>query len=103
MARLKDLAQVVKSKNAGPFQLTVDVVFEDPEIFRKVKESGVLGPELFAKLYKTTPDAVLFTVYEPGYAFKATVPRLKPSGDPGDTDVYGAQQHGPLLDVEIPV
>ena len=35
--------------------------------------------------------------------FKATLPRLIPAGDIGDTDVYGAQQHAPLLDVEIPV
>jgi hypothetical protein len=26
-----------------------------------------------------------------------------PAGDIGDTDVYGAQQHAPLLEVEIPI
>lgn len=103
MARLKDLAQVVKSKNAGPFQLTIDVVFEDRETFRKVKESGVLNGELFARLYKANIDDVLFTIYDPGNAFKATVPRRFPAGDLGDSDVYGSQQHGPLLDVEVPV
>ena len=36
-------------------------------------------------------------------AFKATLPRLVPAGDIGDTDVYGAQQHAPLLEVDIPV
>jgi hypothetical protein len=101
MARLKDLAQVIKSKNAGPYQLTIDVVFEDREVFRKVKESGVLNPELFARLYKTDPADVIFTVYDPGNAIKATVPRQVPAGDLGDSDVYGAQQHGPLLNVEV--
>jgi hypothetical protein len=46
---------------------------------------------------------VLSTVYDPALAFKATLPRLVPAGDIGDTDVYGAQQHGPLLDVDIPI
>jgi len=46
---------------------------------------------------------VLFTVYDAGNAFKATLPRRVPAGDIGDTDVYGAQQHAPLLDVEIPI
>jgi hypothetical protein len=48
---------------------------------------------------------VLSTVYDPAVAlaFKATLPRLVPAGDIGDTDVYGAQQHGPLLDVDIPI
>jgi len=27
--------------------------------------------------------------------------RIIPSGSPGDTDVYGAQQHGPLLNMEV--
>lgn len=103
MPRLKDLAQVIKSKNAGPFQLTIDVVFEDRDTFRKVKESGVLNAELFAKLYKTNAADVIFSVYDPGNAIKATVPRRVPSGDLGDSDVYGAQQHGPLLNVEVPI
>ena len=46
---------------------------------------------------------MLFTEYPAGNAFKATIPRLIPSGDVGDTDVYGAQQHAPLLEVEIPI
>jgi hypothetical protein len=46
---------------------------------------------------------VLFTPYDAASAFKATFPRLVPSGDVGDTDVYGCQQHAPLLDVDLPV
>jgi hypothetical protein len=45
----------------------------------------------------------LFTVYDAALAFKAILPRLVPAGDIGDTEVYGAQQHGPLLEVEIPL
>jgi hypothetical protein len=39
----------------------------------------------------------------PALALKAALPRLMPAGDIGDTDVYGAQQHCPLLDVDIPI
>ena len=103
MPRIRDIAQVCKSKNAGPFELTIDVVFDDPALFEKVKRTGVLGAALFARLYGMRAEDVLFTVYDAAYAFKATLPRLVPAGDIGDTDVYGAQQHGPLLDVEIPI
>ena len=103
MAKIRDIAQVCKSKNAGPFELTIDVVFDDPARFRQVKETGVLGPALFARLYGVNEADVLFTVYDAALAFKATLPRLVPAGDIGDTDVYGAQQHAPLLDVEIPI
>ena len=103
MARIRDIAEVCKSKNAGPFDLTIDVVFNDDALFRRVRDTGVLSPELFARLYKVPVEDVLFTVYDAGWAFKATLPRLVSAGDVGDTDVYGAQQHAPLLDVDIPI
>jgi len=103
MALIRDIAKACKSKNAGPFEVTIDVVFDDRALFERVRKTGVLGPALFARLYKTRPEDVLFTEYPAGNAFKATLPRLIASGDVGDTDVYGAQQHAPLLDVEIPI
>ncbi len=103
MAKIRDIAQVCKSKNAGPFEVTLDVVFADRAMFERVKGTGVLGAELIARLYQVAPADVLFTVYDAGMAFKATVPRRIPAGDLGDTDVYGAQQHAPLLEVEIPI
>ena len=103
MARIRDVAKVCKSKNAGPFELTIDVVFEDALTFERVRACGVLRPELFARLYRVPVATVLFTPYDAAFAFKATFPRLVPAGDFGDTDVYGCQQHAPLLDVDLPI
>jgi Domain of unknown function (DUF4387) len=103
MALIKDLAKVCKSKNAGPFELTIDIVFDNAEVFHRVKATGVLKPDLFARLYNVPPETVLFTPYDAAFAFKATLPRLVPAGNFGDTDVYGCQQHAPLLDVDLPV
>ena len=103
MPRIRDIAQVCKSKNAGPFMVTIDVLFEDPTLYRRVKATGVLSTALFARLYGVAERDVLFTPYDTASAFKATLPRLVPAGDFGDTDVYGAQQHAPLLDVEVPI
>jgi hypothetical protein len=103
MPRIREIAKACKSKNAGPFEVTIDVVFDTREMYEKVRATKVLCPALFARLYKVSPEDVLFTEYPAGYAFKATLPRLVSSGDVGDTDVYGAQQHAPLLEVEIPL
>ena len=54
-------------------------------------------------LYNVNVKDVLFTPYPAAFAFKGTIPRRISSGDLGDTDVYGAQQHAPMLDVEIPL
>ncbi len=103
MPRIRDIAKVCKSKNAGPFDLTLDIVFDKLDLFQRVRATGVLCPALFARLYNVPAEHVLFTEYEAGLAFKATLPRLVPAGDIGDTDMYGAQQHAPMLDVEIPI
>ncbi len=103
MTTLLKLAKVCKSKNAGPFEVTLDIIFETREIFDKVLASGVLNAELFAKLYNVKAEDVLFTPYAPALAFKATIPRHISAGDVGDTDVYGAQQHAPMLAVDIPM
>jgi hypothetical protein len=103
MALIKDIAKVCKSKNAGPFQLTLDVVFETRAEYDAVAATGVLRPALFAELYDVDEADVIFTPYPAGLAFKATIPRAIPAGDLGDTDVYGCQQHAPLLEVDIPV
>lgn len=103
MARIRDIAKVCKSKNAGPFQLTLDVVFEIRATYDAVAATGVLSPALIARLYDVPEDEVLFTPYPAGLAFKATIPRKIPAGDIGDSDVYGCQQHAPLLEVDIPI
>jgi hypothetical protein len=103
MAKLRDIAKACKSKNAGPFEITIDVMFDNAETFEAVRSTGVISPALFEKLYKVPAASVQFSVYPPAFAFKASFDRPIPSGAVGDTDVYGAQQHAPLLDVEIPL
>jgi hypothetical protein len=103
MIKLKDIAKACKSKNAGPFELTLDIMFDSEETFEKVRRSGVITRDRIAVLYGVSPDDVLFTVYPPALAYKATLPRRIVSGAVGDSDVYGAQQHAPLLDIELPL
>lgn len=103
MAKIRDLAVVCRSKNASPFLLTLDMVFPDRETFEKVRVSGVINKGLISRLYSVREEDVLLVEFAPGNAFKATIPRLYGSGAVEDSDVYGAQQHGPLMDVEIPL
>ncbi|OZI31538.1 acyl-CoA synthetase [Bordetella genomosp. 10] len=103
MVKLKHIAKACKSKNAGPFHITLDIMFDKPALFEQVRETGVINAALIARLYGVAETDILFTEYAPALAWKATLPRRIPSGAVGDTDVYGAQQHAPLLDIEIPL
>lgn len=102
MARLYDLADVLRSKNAGALLITLDVIFEDEATYRKVRDSGVITPALIAERYGVSQNEVAIIPYDVAYAIKITLPRLYPSGHFGDADIYGAQQHAPLMDIEIP-
>lgn len=102
MARLYDLASVMRSKNAGPHTLTVDVMFSERALFDRVLAAPAFCAERIAKLYRVAPDAVRIAPFARVLAVKVTLPRPgASSGAPGDRDVYGSQQHFPLSDVEV--
>ncbi len=95
---LKDIANVIRSKNAGPFELTLDVLLKDEEMFEKLKAANVINKAVIAKLYQIPETDVLSIVYFPNAkAIKATIVRPLASGALGERDVYGAQQHAPLV------
>jgi hypothetical protein len=101
--KLIDIARVIRSKNAGPFELTFDIIFNDAETYERAKKSGIFSRELFAEIYRIPLDRVLnFCFFDPAHAVKATIARAVSSGTAGDSDVFGAQQHAPLLEIEIP-
>ena len=103
MTKLGQLANELSSKNAGNFHLVFDIVFDDDATYQRAKKSGVFTREKIARLYGAPTEDVLDIIYfDPGHAIKISMRRLHASGDPGETDVFGAQQYPPLLGLEIP-
>lgn len=97
---LKDIANVIRSKNAGPFELTLDVLLKDQEMFEKLRKADIINKKMIAQLYRIPEEDVISIVYFPNAkAIKATVVRPLPSGALGERDVYGAQQHAPLVNL----
>jgi hypothetical protein len=101
MTTIGDLARTLRSKNAGAFALTLDVVMKDRAAYDRALQSPVLTPERIAAAYGVDSKDVLVEPYPQVLAVKVTMPRAIPSGDPGDSDVYGAQQHVPLMLLEL--
>ena len=103
---LGELARAVRSKVAGHTRLTFDIIFDDRVLYEQVKSSGVISPELFSRLYRVSLDQVTdFTVFDAGCAFKATIirPLRNEYEGIGESDVFGSNQHIPLLTVQIPL
>lgn len=104
MSKLGEIAKVIRSKNSGPFEVTLDVLFDSRKTYEAVKNSGVINAETISRLYKIDKSRICNIVFfDPAMGFKITMLRDVPSGTVGDRDVYGAQQHAPLLDLEITI
>lgn len=104
MAKLGDIAKVLRSKNSGPFEITIDCLFDNSLYYEILKQSNVINKETIAKLYRIDERQIHHLVFfDQALGFKVTIARDVSSGSAGDRDVYGAQQHAPLLDLEVSV
>lgn len=99
--RLIEAAKVIRSKNAGPLHVTLDLMFADRAAYEKAAASESLGADAVARLYGVDAAAVKVVTYPPALAIKIVFDRPVVAGSPGDRDVYGAQQHRPLLEVVL--
>jgi hypothetical protein len=101
MPSLDKIATLVRSKNAGPFLITFDIMCDNEAAYRRIAGSGALSPHAIGKLYNVEPQHVSLFDYPAAYSFKVTIPRSVSCGHPADADVYGAQQHVLIGAIEI--
>jgi len=100
MAKLKEIARYVRSKNAGPFWVTVDIFFADRESYERVKHSNI-QEEKVAELYGTKPELVKKFYCENINVIKFSWPRKAPSGNAEEYDMHFGQQYVFLSETEV--
>ena len=100
--KLKEIAAVIRSKNSGPYELTLNVMLPTDALFEKVRSANVINARTIARLYHIDEEDVISVLDFPkARAIKATIVRPLASGALGERDVYGAQQHVPLMELEV--
>jgi hypothetical protein len=103
--KIVDLVSVMRSKNAGPFVTTIDLLFKDRESYEKVKKSNLLTAETVVRAYHIPMEQLVAIHFvDPISAVKITMikPKGQASGEQGCADLFGAQQHIPMYDLELP-
>jgi hypothetical protein len=100
---LGDLAQLIRTKNAGPFWLTIDVFFHDHTDYLRVTGAAVLTARAVAELYRIDPNTVQLFHLPAINVVKASFPRPTTQGSFTDRDIHAGQQHVPLLTLAMPL
>jgi hypothetical protein len=101
MARLKQVCRHVRSKNAGPFWVTVDLFFDSDENFARYHDHPAIGSAAIASLYGVDPAHVKRFAVESLRVVKLSYPRTQPQGGVTERDMHSGQQFVRLLDVEL--
>ena len=101
MTTLFDLCCLIRSKNAGPFVLTFDVMFSSQENYERAKRSQPLTKRLLSQTYGQREADITLVYHDHALAIKASMPRPVFQGELQDGDCYGGQQYVPLLQIEV--
>jgi hypothetical protein len=99
---LGELARLIRSKNAGPFELTFDIMFEGQAVYRRVRDSGAVDGAVVSALYSVPVEHVQIFNCDNAFAIKVSIPRPFVQGGLRDSDGHGGQQYAPLMMIEIP-
>ena len=99
MATLSQLADAIRSKNAGPFWLTVDVFFDDNAVYCQVRDS--LKTVDVARRMGATPEVVKRFDIDALRVIKFSLPRPAVQGTQGDRDMHGAGWAALVGELEI--
>ena len=101
MTTLAETAKLIRSKNAGPFQLTFDIMFDDRAPYEQARDSGVFSHAKIAPLFRLSENQVAIYFCEHALAIKISIPRPYAQGSLLDSDSHGGQQYAPLMDLQV--
>ena len=97
---LDDLALEVRSKNAGPFWMTLDVFLPDDAAYRAA--DALITPEVIAELYQVAVESLQIFRIPQLRVVKVSFPRPLPQGSLHDRDMHAGQHHVPLASLPLP-
>lgn len=101
MPKLTDICRQIRSKNAGPFWITVDIFFMDQESLDFWSNSPTLHKDALARRFDVDPSEVHLQLIRELATLKFSYPRRRPQGGALERDMHGGQQFVRLLDLDV--
>lgn len=101
MPKVSEVCRHVRSKVAGPFWITVDLMFDSRENFERYSDSPALSADSIASIYRVDPATVSLFPIPTLKVLKISYPRPVPQGSVEERDLHSGQQYAYLLDLEL--
>ena len=101
MPKLEEVCHQIRSKNAGPFWISVDLFFSDREAFDRYAGAKELQPQHLAPLFGVRIDQVKCYPVPDLAVLKISYPRRDPQGGMIERDLHGGQQYVRIVDLEL--
>jgi hypothetical protein len=98
--RLGELALEVRSKNAGPFWLTIEALLPDDTTYAVA--DALITTDVIAALYRVAPQSLQIFRIPQLRAVKVSFPRPVVQGSLHDRDMHAGQHHVPLANLTVP-
>ncbi len=101
MPKLRDVCRYIRSKNAGPYWITVDLFFADSETFGRFAGAPAIRAAAIGELLGVDGTQIKRFEVPSLNVVKLSYPRRHPQGGAIERDMHGGQQYVRLLDVEL--
>jgi hypothetical protein len=101
MATIGETAYYVRSKNAGPFWVTVDIFCGEKDVFEKLSASTSITKEKVAEVYGVKSEEVKIFYIPNLNVIKISYPRVMPQGQKYERDMHAGQQYVQIAELEV--
>jgi hypothetical protein len=98
---IKSCSKFVRSKNAGPFWITIDVFCDNEKDYSAIKNSHNMTIEKLAIFFNTKGDLLKMFFLDDLMVIKISIPRDNPQGFRYERDMHAGQQYVSFLDYRI--
>jgi hypothetical protein len=102
MSTIADLALEVRSKNAGPFWVTMELFMKDADGYAVVADESFVNEDVVAELYDVDASSIQLFRIPSLHVVKISFPRPVSQGSLRDRDMHAGQHHVPLALLEVP-
>lgn len=101
MATIGETAHYVRSKNAGPFWVTVDIFCGKEDVFKNLSTSKSITKEKVAEVYGVQTEEVKIFYLPDLNVIKISYPRVMPQGQKYERDMHAGQQYVQITELEV--